>query len=49
MIHEMFGEEQKTGYNQVSQNVLEEISAMAGRERWRSDLGPDTKEVQNAP
>ena len=43
MIHEMFGERQKTGYNQVSQNKLEEISAMAAQERWRSDLGPGTK------
>lgn len=29
----------------MSQNVLEAISAMAGQERWRSDLGLGSKEV----
>ena len=29
----------------MSQNVLEAVSAMAGQERWRSDLGPGSKEV----
>lgn len=37
------GQRYKTGYNQVSPNVLEEISAMAGQERGRSDFRPGKK------